>query len=32
VQDVFAQVLATLLVFGGDFGLSMEVEPGVLAA
>jgi hypothetical protein len=31
-QDVLAQVLATLLVVGGDFGLSMQVEPCVLAA
>jgi len=31
-QDVLAQVLATLLVVGGDFGLSMQVEPGLLAA
>jgi len=30
-QDVLAQVLATLLVVGGDFGLSMQVEPGLLA-
>jgi len=30
-QDVLAQVLATLLVVGGDFGGSLKVEACLLA-